>query len=80
MPFQDFRCGSGAFSTTISYTSSLLCDQIQMNQCCMLHDQCYSSCSVPQTACDTDFCNCLSSIVTNPLYYLEIFFICPLMG
>ncbi|CAI2349134.1 unnamed protein product [Caenorhabditis sp. 36 PRJEB53466] len=93
VPFEDYLCGSGALSTTISYTSTYLCDQIQLNQCCMYHDLCYSSCVLPQMECDNQFCECLATIISNPFCETIVFpthcnfarlfgnlFICPMMG
>ncbi|CAB3407261.1 unnamed protein product [Caenorhabditis bovis] len=93
MPYNDYRCGSGEFSHALSYTSTWLCDQIAMNQCCMMHDACYAGCAFTQIECDDQFCMCLSSIVTNPLCQAIILpahcnmvrlfgalFVCPMMG
>ncbi|CAS01014.1 Protein CBG26099 [Caenorhabditis briggsae] len=93
VPFEDFRCGSGSLSTSISYTSSYFCDQIQLNQCCMYHDLCYAGCTLPQMECDNQFCECLSTIISNPFCmsivypshcnFVRLFgnlFICPMMG
>uniref|UniRef100_A0A0K0CTJ6 DB domain-containing protein n=1 Tax=Angiostrongylus cantonensis TaxID=6313 RepID=A0A0K0CTJ6_ANGCA len=62
-----------------------------VNNCCLRHDQCYSSCAVPQITCD-NFCACLGTIPAslhcqnnlalhcNAVHWLGHKYICPSMA
>ncbi|CAJ0956810.1 unnamed protein product, partial [Mesorhabditis belari] len=57
-----YFCGGDSVSAWSSYFMTLSCDQNSINSCCAIHDQCYSTCALPQSECDDQFCNCLRSL------------------
>ncbi|PAV78449.1 hypothetical protein WR25_22827 [Diploscapter pachys] len=62
VPYDSYSCGVDGISKFLSLVSSIPCDQYGLHMCCMEHDFCYSSCTIPQAQCDASFCGCLATL------------------
>ena len=46
----------------VTLTMNFLKQTSSVHMCCMEHDFCYSSCTIPQAQCDASFCGCLATL------------------